>query len=372
MKLVFTGAGGGHFYPLIAVAERVRKEVFAQKLTNPDLYFLSDAPYDERALFEIGMKFIKIPAGKLRLYPSFETVTGLFKTFWGVLVALKVLYRIYPDVVFAKGGYASFPVLLAARILSIPVVVHESDTVAGRTTKWAGKFAERIAISYKEAAQFFPKERLAYTGQPIRDKILPKEDFSRVYPVDKKRPVLFILGGSQGAVRLNETIIQALPALLENFDVVHQAGVNNIENIKMVTSSFLKDHKFKDHYFVDGFIDVSVFYPKVDLVITRAGSALFEIALWQLPNIIIPIPETISRDQRSNAYAFAKMGLSSVIEEDNLTPNILISEIVRIFSNKDVYEKMMNKAKDFQISRTAATVIAREVVGLALSHLPNE
>lgn len=369
MKLVFTGAGGGHFYPLIAVAESVRKEVFVQKLVNPDLYFLSDASYDERALFEIGMKFIKIPAGKLRLYPSLENIAGIFKTFWGILVAVKVLYKIYPDVVFAKGGYASFPVLFAARILSIPVVIHESDTVAGRTTSWAGKFAERIAVSYKEATYFFPKERLAYTGQPIRDKILPKEDFIRTFPADKKRPVLFILGGSQGAVRLNETIIQTLPILLENFDIIHQTGANNIENVKMLTESLLTGHKFKDHYFVDGFVDVSVFYPKVDLVITRAGSSLFEIALWQLPSIVIPIPETISRDQRSNAYAFAKMGLSSVVEENNLTPNILISEIVRIFSNKEVYESMMNKGKNFQLSRNASNVIAREIVGLALSHL---
>ena len=372
MKIVFTGAGGGHFYPLIAVAESVRKEIFIQKLVNPDLYFLSDSPYDEGALFELGIKFIKIPSGKLRLYPSFENITDMFKTFWGTFVAIKVLFGIYPDVIFAKGGYASFPVLLAARILSIPVIVHESDTVAGRTTSWAGKFAERIAISYKEAAQFFPKDRIAYTGQPIRERILPKEDFARVYPSDKKRPVLFIVGGSQGAVRLNDTLIQALPILLDDFDVVHQAGEKNIENVKILTNSLLRDHKFKEHYFVDGFIDVSVFYPKVDLTITRAGSVLFEIALWQLPSIVIPIPETVSRDQRSNAYAFAKMGLSSVIEENNLSPNILISEIVRIVSNKEVYEKMMHKAKDFQISRSASGVIAKELVGLALSHLESE
>lgn len=372
MKIVFTGAGGGHFYPLIAVAECIRKEVFVQKLTNPELYFLSDAPYDERAIFDLGMKFIKIPAGKLRVYPSLETVTDFFKTVWGVLVAIKVLYRIYPDVVFAKGGYASFPVLFAAKILSIPVVIHESDTVAGRTTSWAGKFAERIAISYKEAEKFFPKGHLAYTGQPIRDRILPREDFVRTYPANKKRPVLFIIGGSQGAVRLNDTIIQALPLLLENFDIVHQAGVNNIEEVKKVTDSILRDNKFKDHYFVDGFIDVAVFYPKVDLVITRAGSILFEIALWQLPSIVIPIPETVSRDQRSNAYAFAKMGLSSVIEENNLTPNILISEVVRILSVKEVYEKMMNHGKDFQLSRNAAPVIAREIVSIALSHFDDK
>ena len=144
MKIAFTGAGGGHFYPLIAVAEAVRTQVFLQKINTPEFYFFSDKPYDERALFDNSIKFIEIPSGKLHVYPSLENITNTFKAFYGIFVALKEMYRIYPDVLFAKGGYASFPVLVAARILSIPVVVHESDSVAGRVTQWAGKFAEQV------------------------------------------------------------------------------------------------------------------------------------------------------------------------------------------------------------------------------------
>lgn len=367
MKIVITGAGGGHFYPLLAVVERVYKEAFVQKIVQPEVYFISDNPYDEKALFELHIKFIQIPAGKLHVYPSFETVTGLFKTALGVVKAILTLYRLYPDVVFAKGGYASFPVLFAARVLSIPVFVHESDTIPGRTTKWAGKFASRIAISYPEAAPFYPKNNLALTGQPIRDASIPPETFKRPYG-EKDRPVLLVVGGSQGSQAINDAIIKALPDLLNSYDIVHQTGTNNLEDIKVYTTSLLKDHPFKDRYFVEGFIDVSLFYPKVDLAITRAGSMIFEIALWKLPMIIIPIPESISRDQRSNAYAAAALGVATVIEESNLSSTVLLNEIKRILDNKTVYEKMSNNSKAFENSREAATVIAREVIRIGLSH----
>ena len=367
MKIILTGAGGGHFYPLIAVAERVRKEVFVQKLLSPDVYFLSDAPYDERALFDLQIKFIKIPSGKLHVYPSIENVTGILKTILGIIMALKELYRLYPDVVFAKGGYASFPVIFAARMLSIPVVVHESDTVAGRTTKWAGNFAMRTAISYKEAIKSFKEDKTALTGLPIRERILPPENFKRTFP-QKDRPVIFILGGSQGSQRINEAMIDMLPDLLNKYDVVHQTGVNNINDIKSFTKVFLKDHPYKDRYYAEGFLDVSLFYPKVDLVITRAGSALFEVALWQLPSIVIPIPETISRDQRSNAYAYARTGCAVVLEENNISKSVMLSSIDNILSNKTVYEQMMNSCHTFDYSRDASAVIARELIRIILSH----
>jgi UDP-N-acetylglucosamine--N-acetylmuramyl-(pentapeptide) pyrophosphoryl-undecaprenol N-acetylglucosamine transferase len=367
MKIVITGAGGGHFYPLLAVVERMRKEAFVQKIIQPDVYFFSDKPYDEKGLFAHQIKFVQIPAGKLRVYPSLETVTDMFKTLYGMLVAVVKLYGLYPDVIFAKGGYASFPTLFAARLLSIPVVVHESDTVPGRTTKWAGKFASRIALSYPEAAPFYPKGHTALTGQPIRDELLPGEKFERT-TIERERPVILIIGGSQGSKNLNEAMLRILPQLLDKYDVVHQVGEANKEEMKKVTDSILNIHKFKDHYYMDGFIDMAVFYPKVDFVITRAGSMMFEIALWQLPMLVVPIPESISRDQRSNAYAMAGRGVATVLEENNLTPNIMLTEIARIMENNETYLKMAGAGKQFENSRTAASVIARELIRIGLSH----
>lgn len=367
MKIVLTGAGGGHFYPLIAVAERVRKETFIQKIAQPEMYFFSDKPYNEELLFSTSIVFKKIPAGKLRLYPSFETVVDIIKTAWGCVVALMKLYSVYPDVVFAKGGYASFPTLFAARFLSIPVIVHESDTVGGRTTLWAGKFASRVALSYGEAAHLYPTDKVALTGQPIRDELLPPQDFIRSFP-KKERPVILVLGGSQGSQKINELILSVLSELLNSYDIVHQAGEENSEALKELTGKMLQGHPFKEHYFVEGFIDMSIFYPKVDMVITRAGSSMFEMALWQLPMIVIPILQTISRDQYTNAYTMAGHKTAVVLEENNVSPHVFISAIKNILGNEEVYMKMAEAGRQFENSRTAATTIARELVRIGLSH----
>ena len=368
MKIVLTGAGGGHFYPLIAVAERIRKEVFVQKIVPPEMYFFSDAPYDEKLLFGAQIKFVRIPAGKLHVYPSLENITNIFKTAYGCLVALAKLYAVYPDAVFAKGGYASFPTLFAARFLNIPVIVHESDTVPGRTTTWAGKFALRIALSYAEAAPFFPKEKAALTGQPIRDGVLPPLGYKRG-PTQNERPTILILGGSQGSQRINEAIVNVLPELLNTYDIVHQVGPQNVDEMKQVTASVLRDHKFKDHYFMEGFIDVAVFYPKVDMAITRAGSQMFEMVEWQLPMLIIPIPETISRDQRSNAHAMAGRGVGTILEENNLGNSVLLAEVRRILDDKEVYAKMTARCAEVAMSHDASGVISRELVRIGLSHV---
>lgn len=367
MKIVITGAGGGHFYPLIAVAERIRKEVFIQKLIQPELYFFSDKPYDEEALFNLDCKFVETPAGKLRLYPSVENITGLLTTMRGCFSTLLKMYSLYPDVVFAKGGYASFPTLLAARILSIPVIVHESDTVPGRTTKWAGSFAVRVALSYPEAAPFYPKERVALTGQPVRDMLLPPGGYEKKY-VKKDRPVILIFGGSQGSQVINSAILEALPVLLNSYDIVHQAGKENLSEVAEIAKHLLVHHEFKDRYFVDGFLDVGLFYPKVDLVITRAGSSMFEMVLWRLPMIVVPIPETVSRDQTSNAYAMASHGVATVLEENNLGSNILTSVISKILNNEEEYNAMIKNAHLFDDSREAASTIAREILRISLSH----
>ncbi len=367
MKIVITGAGGGHFYPLIAVLERVRKEVFVQKLIQPEFYFFSDKPYDEEALFSLDCKFVEIPAGKLRVYFSILNVTDIFKTFRGCVIALIRLYSLYPDVVFAKGGYASFPTILAAKILSIPVIVHESDTVPGRTTKWAGRFATRVALSYPEASLFYPVETTALTGQPIRDALLPPNGFEKKY-TKKDRATILIFGGSQGSQIINTAVLEALPVLLNTYDVVHQAGNENLTQVAEVTKHLLAHHKFRDRYFVDGFLDVSLFYSKVDIVITRAGSSMFEMILWRLPMIVIPIPESISRDQRSNAYSMASHGVATVLEENNLGANVLTSLVSRILENEDEYNSMIKNADLFNNSRTAATTIAREIVRICLSH----
>ncbi len=373
MKILFTGGGtGGHFYPVIAVAEEVKRICTEQKIVAPELYFMSDKPYNERALSDNGLKFVPVQAGKIRRYFSLMNFFDVFKTIFGSIRAIFTLFSIYPDVVFGKGGYASFPGLLAARLLRIPVVIHESDSHPGRVTLWAGKFAKRIAVSYPEAAKYFPPEKTAVVGNPIRREVLfpAKAGAHECLGLDKNIPIIFVVGGSQGAVRINDVVLDILPQLLTDYQVIHQVGKNNYEDLKNRASFLTENNPHKNRYKLFDYLnDVAMRMTAgaANLVISRAGSAIFEIANWGIPAIIIPIPEEISHDQRTNAFTYARSGGAVVIEEKNLTPSILLSETKRILDDPELQKQMKTGAQSFA-KPEAGEKIAEEIIRLALEH----
>jgi UDP-N-acetylglucosamine--N-acetylmuramyl-(pentapeptide) pyrophosphoryl-undecaprenol N-acetylglucosamine transferase len=373
MKIVFTGGGtGGHFYPIIAIAESIQKISREKKLVSPKMFFCSPSPYNQGLLYDHNIQFKKITAGKMRRYFSLLNFFDLFKTAWGTLGALLDLFDIYPDVIFSKGGYGSFPIVLAARLLRIPVFVHESDSVPGRANKWAGKFAYRIATSYKEALQYFPKEKSAYTGQPILEERLTPitSNALEFFGFDQSVPTIFIMGGSQGAELINNIIMDILPDLVKNFQVIHQTGETNIEVMKESAAAVLLENQNKNRYKPFGYLnslEMRMAAGVASLVISRAGSTIFEIASWQKPSIIIPINESVSHDQTKNAFTYAKSGACSVIEENNLKSHILLAEIKRIIENKELSQKMTEEAKNF-FKPDAANTIARELLSIVLSH----
>jgi len=373
MKILFTGGGsGGHFYPVIAIAQEIRRLASEQKLIQPDLYYMSDNPYNKQVLFENDIKFLPISAGKIRRYFSILNFFDLFKTLFGSIGALFRLFWLYPDVVVGKGGYASFPALLAARILRIPIIIHESDSHPGRVNLWAGKFAERIALSYPEAIQYFPADKTAVTGNPLRQEIVTpvKIGSYESLKLEKDKPVIFVLGGSQGAQKINNLILDILPKLIDKYQVIHQVGKNNYPEIKQRAKFILKDNPNSNRYRVFDYLNSSAMRMTAgisSLVVTRAGSTLFEIANWGLPAIIIPIPEEISHDQRTNAFTYARSGGAIVIEEKNLSASILLSEIERVLSDEKLHQEMSAGAKSFARPEAAET-IAKEILKIALGH----
>jgi UDP-N-acetylglucosamine--N-acetylmuramyl-(pentapeptide) pyrophosphoryl-undecaprenol N-acetylglucosamine transferase len=373
MKIVFTGGGtGGHFYPIIAVAEAVHEIVDQEKLLGLKMYYFSDAPYDKEALFENAISYRYIPAGKLRRYFSIKNFIDIFKTAIGTLQAFITLLAMYPDVIFSKGGYGSFPIVLAARILHIPVVFHESDSAPGRVNAWTGKFAKNIAVSYDEATAFFPKERTAVTGQPIRQIIRDKKTSGafEYLKLDPSVPTLFIIGGSLGAEAINNIIIDSLPQLVQKYQIIHQTGIANFTEVKGRADFILAKSEFKDRYKPFAFLNplaIKMAAGASSLVITRAGSTLFEIASWGLPAIIIPIVSSNNDHQRKNAFNYARHGGGIVIEEGNLSPTILIAEVDRFFKDPTRREKMAEAAQAFAVP-DAAEKIARVLVDIALSH----
>lgn len=363
---------GGHFYPLIAVVERIEDIVAERKLLPPALYYAAPAPFDERLLFEHDIIFKRITAGKLRRYFSVHNFFDSFKTLWGVFLSILHIFFFYPDVIFSKGGYASFPVLLAARLFRIPVVIHESDAAPGRVNLWAGKFAQKVAVSYPDAARFFPPEKTAVTGNPIRKAILtPAREGAREYlNLEGGVPLILILGGSQGAQAINEALLGALPELLPNAQIIHQTGAANFEDVEKTSRVILEKSAFAHRYKIFPYfndIALRMSAGAADLVVSRAGSAIFEIAAWGTPSIMIPLPLSVGRDQTENAYSYARAGGCIVIEQHNLTPHVLASEILRVLKDEALLAKMRAGAKTF--ARTdAARTIAQELLTIALSH----
>lgn len=373
MKILFTGGGsGGHFYPIIAIAQSLYEISRNKKILPPKLYFMSPNQYNPRALFDNEIEFIKVPAGKMRRYFSILNISDFVKTFYGIIIAIIKMYRIYPDIVFGKGGYASFPALFAARILRIPVIIHESDSSPGRVNTWAGKFAQKIAVSYPEVAKFFDEKKVAYTGNPIRKEIItPLTNGAREFlKLEEHTPTIFILGGSQGSQNINDIVLDGLNDLVNKYQIIHQTGRLNYELVKDTSEIVLKDSKFAYRYHPFDYLNDLAMRMSAgvsDIVISRAGSSIFEIAAWGIPSIIIPLSKKISHDQEGNAFSYARSGSCTVIEEQNLTSHILISEIDRILNNQSIINKMRDGARQFS-HIDASNKIANVILEISLLH----
>ncbi|MFA5997097.1 MAG: UDP-N-acetylglucosamine--N-acetylmuramyl-(pentapeptide) pyrophosphoryl-undecaprenol N-acetylglucosamine transferase [Candidatus Paceibacterota bacterium] len=373
MRILLTGGyTGGHFYPLIAVAEKLNKMLEREKIAKVELFYMSTDPYNERLLYDNKITFKQVSAGKMRAYFSVQNFFDVFVTAWGVVKAIFQIFALYPDVVFSKGGFASFPVLVAARVFRIPVIIHESDTVPGRVNAWAGKFAQKIAISYPEAAPFFPAGRTALTGNPIREEVLVPsgKDAFKELGLDPSIPVLLVLGGSQGARTINSQMETLAPRLVEKYQIVHQSGETNLEEVRTNVNGMLGGNPNASRYHIYGYLGsetMKLAAEAATVVVSRAGSAIFEIAAWGVPAILIPIANHIGDHQRKNAFAYARAGGAVVIEEANLGPNILMSEIDLLMNDANERATMKAAAKAF--ARTdAAEKIAEQIVAILLRH----
>lgn len=375
MKIGLTGGGsGGHFYPLIAVVEEIHEIVRERSLVAPELHYFSDGPYDRELLYENDIEYHYITAGKFRTYFSPKNIVDWLRSIVGVPQAIGALFSVYPDVIFSKGSYVSVPVLTAARLLRIPVIIHDSDVVPGRANLWAAKFAERIAISYPEAEQYFErKDVLACTGNPVRRplRVAASEGAHEFLELSKEVPTILVLGGSQGAQAVNDALTQALGELLNDYQIVHSTGEANYKALKVITDVQLENHPYKARYkpfATMNAVTLRMAAGAASVIVSRAGSgAIFEVAQWEKPAILVPIPDDVSRDQRLNAFAYARAGGATVIEQENLKPHVLAAEIRRLIDDREARAHMIESARAWK-KPDAARLIAEEIIAIGLRH----
>lgn len=378
MKIVLTGGGtGGHFYPLIAVVEGIEDICAEKKLIEPQYFYFGPEPFDAATMPEHDIEYVAVGGATIRK-DGRRSHFGFLKLAIAVIRTFPKLFSVYPDVVFSTGSYAAFSTLFCARLLRIPVVIYDADAKPGRVSLWSSKFARWIAVAHPDAADKFPtkvKERIARTGHPIRKEIETpaREGGHEFLKLQDDVPTLFIMGGSQGARAINETILDALPTLLASYNVVHQTGNSNQTEVEGISGVALHNSRFAGRYRVFGLLNALALKMTAgitSLIIARAGSGtIFEIASWGLPSILVPIPLDVSHDQTENAFSYARAGGAIVIEQHNLSPHVLVAEITRIMDNAELRTKMATAAK-FYARPQAGHTIAEILLETAVEHEP--
>ncbi len=371
MRILFTGGGsGGHFFPILAVIRELKSIAEEERILDLDLFYMGPDDFGGTELKSEGVVSIHLASGKVRRYFSLQNFFDLFKTATALWRASWNIFLIMPDVVFSKGGYGALPSVIAAIIFRIPIIIHESDAIPGRVNLFSARFAKRIAVAFANAADFFPQEKAALVGVPIRKRILggdPAEAKER-FDIFSNLPVVGFIGASQGAQRLNETTLGVLKELTDEFEIVHQTGDKNFEAVKEETSVILES-SHKERYHAFGFLDenaIREFYLVSDLIVSRAGAtSIFEIAACGKPSILLPLNHAAQNHQRKNAYEYASGGAAVVIEEANLTPHILLAEIKKIMGDVKLMKKMSEAAQRFA-RIDSAEVIAREILKLGI------
>ena len=273
---------------------------------------------------KLGVKFIPITTGRLQRQFTIWTIPSLLKIPFGVISAFEIILKNKPEVVVSFGGYASFPICMAAKALNIPVIIHEQTSAAGLANKMVAKFATKIAIARETSKKYFPTTKTVLVGNPVRKeflKVKPKKQIS-------KTPVIYVTGGSSGAQVINSIIFESLPDLLDKYYVIHQTGKLDFDKAREIKSDNYEVHEFIDEK------EIIEVFEKADLIIGRAGAnTVSEILISRRPAILIPIPWVQNDEQTKNAKLVEEAGIGLIIKQKDLGKDLLLEKIEFILKN---------------------------------------
>ncbi len=349
-RIVLTGGGtAGHVAPNIALIPRLKE-------LDYEIHYIGSIEGIERKMIEkLGIPYYPIQTGKLRRYFDLRNLSDPFRVLKGGRQARGILKKLRPNIIFSKGGFVSVPVVKAASMEHIPVIIHESDLTPGLANKISFSSADVICANFPETLDYLPVKKAVLTGLPIRPELLSgsRAEGLRICGFDESKPVVMIIGGSVGAGAVNNVIRGVLPELLKRYHVAHICG-------KGKTDPGL-DNKpgYKQFEFIDE--ELPHIYAMADLIISRAGAnAICEILALNKPNILIPLPATASRgDQILNAASFESRGYSCVLEQENLTNLNLLNTMEKVFANREKYIKKMAASEQLDATDTIISLIEK-------------
>lgn len=366
LKVVFTGGGtAGHLFPNLSVIAELKK----LKPKAEILYIGSKKGFEAKYLKKTDIPFVTIPTGKIRKYfdfvALFHNLYDLLKIPFGFLKSLFVLLRFRPDIIFIKGGYVSLPVGLAGIVLRIPFLVHESDFHMGVANRFLVRFAQKVAVSFPN--KFYPglaQKKLIFSGNPIRSEILKgnKEEAYKIFNLERGVPVILVIGGSQGARKINLAVCDKLSELVKRYQLIHMVGWLDWETVRKANHKL--DPKLQKRHKIFKFLekDLAFAYAVADLVVSRGGAnVLAEISAWEKPSILIAIPG----HQAKNAMFYLESGASTVIENEKLNGETLLGEIESLFKDSRKMKKMAFETSKLA-HKDAAHKLAKELLKLRI------
>lgn len=329
-KIVLTGGGtAGHVTPNIALLPYLKEAGY-------DIYYIGSKNGIEKQLIaDYKIPYTGISTGKLRRYFDVKNFTDPFRVINGFFEARRALKKIRPDVVFSKGGFVSVPVVRAAHSLKIPCIIHESDMTPGLANKLCFGAAAKVCCNFPETVKTLPEGKAVLTGTPIRDELFTgdKEKGLSLCGFTADKPVIMIMGGSQGAVAVNKAVRNHLDELLEDFQVVHLCGRGHLDPALEGKEGYKQFEYVKE--------DLKHLFAAADLMISRSGAnAICEILALQIPNILVPLAAGSRGDQVLNANSFAAQGYSEVVATDDLDSKIT-ETVKKVCENRQAYKEAM-------------------------------
>lgn len=334
-KIVLTGGGtAGHVTPNLALLPGLREAGF-------DVHYIGSYEGIEKSLMEKeGVAYTGIATGKFRRYFDLKNLTDPFRVIKGYSEAKKAIRNYKPDVLFSKGGFVAVPVVLAAKHYKVPIIIHESDMTPGLANKICIPAAQKICCNFPETVKLLPEGKAVLSGSPIREELLTgsRRAGLEFTGLSSSKPILMMMGGSTGSRNVNKALRSILPELLKNFQVIHLCGKGMLDE----SLSHLKGY-VQYEYISEQLKDLMA---AADIVLSRAGAnAICEFVALQKPNILVPLPASVSRgDQILNAKSFEKQGFSKVLEEETLTDELLLNTIHEVYENRSKYVEAMGKS----------------------------
>lgn len=335
-RIILTGGGtAGHVTPNMALVPTLIDEGY-------DISYIGSYNGMEKKLIEdIGIPYYGISSGKLRRYFDIKNFSDPFRVIKGFFEAKTLLKKLKPDVVFSKGGFVTVPVVMAAKKLHIPVIIHESDMTPGLANKLSIPSASKVCCNFPETIKHLPEGKAVLTGSPIREELFQgdRREGLRLCEFTEDKPVLLIIGGSLGSVAINNAIRNNLDALLEKYQIIHLCGRNNLDQ------NLLEKKGYQQFEYVKK--ELKHYFACADVVVSRAGAnAICELLALRKPNILIPLGLDASRgDQILNAKSFEKQGYSYVIQEKDVTGDTLLTAVNTVFDHRQDYIQAMNQSK---------------------------